>query len=401
MKKVLFFITDNYPFGNGETFIENEIDYLSQNFEKIFIVSKNIKDKQTREISKNCEIFRIKKDYKKLLSIILDKNYLVDFISNFDLKNLKKLMGFQFFSKLIENKVLEIIKLKKLKKEEIIFYSYWFYNGAYAGVNLKRKKIVDKVISRAHGYDIFFERGYQPLKKEILNLINKVYSCSKEGEMYLKLKYKNTEKIGYSYLGTMNNNIFIPKEKNRIINILSCSNIISLKRINLIVEGLACLSKSLIKKYEINWIHIGDGIEQENIVKLAENKLKNINFKLMGRLSNKDVLKFYERNDIYLFLHMSSSEGLPVSMMEVQSFGIPIIATNVGGVSEIVNEKTGILLSANPKIEEITEAIEKMINLSDKEYLEYQKNSYENWKENFNAEKNYTNFIIKNLLGEK
>ena len=33
--KILFFITDNYPFGYGETFIENEIDYLSQNFKGI------------------------------------------------------------------------------------------------------------------------------------------------------------------------------------------------------------------------------------------------------------------------------------------------------------------------------------------------------------------------------
>ncbi len=397
MKKVLFFITDNYPFGNGETFIENEIDYLSQNFEKIFIVSKNIKDKQTREVPKNCEVFRIKKNYKKLLSIILDKNYFVDFISNFDLKNLKKLIGFQFFSKLIENKVLEIIKLKKLKKEEIIFYSYWFYNGAYAGINLKRKKIVNKVISRAHGYDIFFERGYQPLKREILSELEKLFPACKSSEEYLKRKYPNYQKkINYMHLGTINKENFKLKDKKKVINLISCSNTIPLKRVKLIIEGLSCLSKDLIERYKINWIHIGDGIEQENIKKLAKNKLKNISFNFIGRIYNKEVLNFYRQNDIYLFLHMSLTEGgTPVSMMEVQSFGIPIIATNVGGVSEIVNEKTGILLPDNPKIEEITEAIEKMINLSKEEYREYQKNSYEKWKENFNAEKNYLKFIME------
>ena len=95
---------------------------------------------------------------------------------------------------------------------------------------------------------------------------------------------------------------------------------------------------------------------------------------------------------------MSSTEGgTPVSMMEAQSFGIPIIATNVGGVAEIVNDRIGILLAANPKIEEIAEAIEKMINLDENEYNEYRKNSYKNWQENFNAEKNYKNFISEIL----
>ena len=399
--KYLFLITDSYPFGNGETFIENEIEFLSKNFEKVFIISKNMKDKQTRKIPDNCEVFKIKKDYKKLINVFFDKNYLIDFAKNFNLKNLRKLLGFQFYSKMLEKKVSEVINSNNLKKEEILFYSYWFREGAYAGINLKRKNVIEKVISRAHRYDLYLEENYQPLKKEILNIVDNVYPCSKEGELYLKEKYKYSnykEKIKYGYLGTINKNIFKLKDKNSTINLISCSNTIPLKRVDLIVEGLSNLSEKVTKKYTISWIHIGDGVEQENIKKLSENKLKNISFKFVGGISNKEVLDFYKENDIYLFLHMSSSEGLPVSMMEVQSFGIPMIATDVGGVSEIVNEKTGILLSANPEIKEITEAIEKMINLSNKESQEYQKNSYNNWKENFNAEKNYLKFIkeIKN-----
>ena len=56
MKKDLIFITDNYPFGKGETFIENEIGYLAENFKNIYIISKNQKDVQTRKVPKNCKI---------------------------------------------------------------------------------------------------------------------------------------------------------------------------------------------------------------------------------------------------------------------------------------------------------------------------------------------------------
>ena len=55
MKKDLIFITDNYPFGKGETFIENEIGYLAENFKNIYIISKNQKDVQTRKVPKNCK----------------------------------------------------------------------------------------------------------------------------------------------------------------------------------------------------------------------------------------------------------------------------------------------------------------------------------------------------------
>ena len=89
-KKVLFFITDSYPFGNGESFIENEMNYLAENFKIIFIISRNTSDIQTREVPKNCLVYRISKDYKKLFKILLDKYYLSDLINNFDFKNLKK-----------------------------------------------------------------------------------------------------------------------------------------------------------------------------------------------------------------------------------------------------------------------------------------------------------------------
>ena len=389
MKKDLIFITDNYPFGQGETFIENEIEYLAENFKNIYIVSKNQNDIQTREVPKNCKIYRIKKDLKKLINLYLDKIYLVDLFKEFKLRNLKKLVSFQFYGKLIEIKVKEIIKENNLEKNNILFYSYWFYNGAYTGSILKRKNKINKVISRAHGYDLYLERGYQPLKKIIIQNINFLYPCSKLGENYLKKIYLN-ENIRCSYLGTINEDSFTEKKMEDNFKIISCSNLIKLKRVNLIIDALAILDK---KYSNIEWVHFGTGEERIYLEELAKRKLKQIKYKFKGQVSNKQVMEYYRLNNVSLFIHLSSTEGLPVSMMEVQSFGIPIIATNVGGVSEVVNNKTGILLSANPKVEEIVKAIEKILNLNENEYNIYRKNSYLNWKENFNAKKNYLEFM--------
>lgn len=387
MMKDLIVITDNYPFGNGEPFLENEIKYLSENFRKIYIISKNQNDMQTREIPKNCKVYRIKKDLKKLIGLYLDKLYLLDLFKEFKLNKLKKLVSFQFYGKLIENKVKEVMKENNLKQENILFYSYWFYSGAYAGSILKRKNKINKFITRAHRYDLYLEENYQPFKTIILKELNSLYSCSEEGKKYLQEKYfKYTNKIKYSYLGTINKNELNLDKKENII--ISCSYLVKVKRVELIIEAL-----SKIKNSNVIWYHLGSGILEDKIKNLAKEKLKNITYSFVGHIKNKEVIKFYKENKIKVLINLSSSEGVPVSMMEAQSFGVPIIATDVGGVSEIVNERTGILLSTNPKIEEIVEAIEKMINLDEIKYDEYRKNSYLNWKKNFDAEKNYKMFI--------
>lgn len=389
--KYLFLITNHYPFGKGEEFIENEIEYLSQNFEKIFIISKNTDRKQTRKVPKNCEIFKI--DFRDPKNIILylinffDKLYIYDFCKNFNLSRVKNLLAFQYMSKITEKKIIQIIKEKKLKQKEIIVYSYWFHFGAYAGSILKKKNLVKKAVSRAHRCDLYEEAGVQVLKKEILKNIDCVYPCSLHGKHYLINLYKKNN-IKENYLGTINLEKF--KIKNKSFLIVSCSNLIELKRVDMIIKTLEILEKEYS---EIEWIHFGDGIEKEKIENLAKNRLKKIKYNFKGHVTNNEIYEFYKNHEVLLFLHLSSSEGLPVSMMEAQSFGIPIVATNVGGVSEIVNDKTGILLSDNPKIEEIAKAIKKIINLTNEEYKNYEKNSYKYWMKKFNATINYNNFI--------
>lgn len=61
-------------------------------------------------------------------------------------------------------------------------------------------------------------------------------------------------------------------------------------------------------------------------------------------------------------MNLSTSEGVPVSIMEVQSYGIPVIATNVGGTGEIIDKDNGILLPSCPSLEDVVAALEKYIN---------------------------------------
>ena len=66
------------------------------------------------------------------------------------------------------------------------------------------------------------------------------------------------------------------------------------------------------------------------------------------------------KNYIDALINVSESEGLPFSMMEAISFGIPVIGTNVGGVKEIINNDTGILLEKDFEIKSLSSLIDNL-----------------------------------------
>ena len=80
-----------------------------------------------------------------------------------------------------------------------------------------------------------------------------------------------------------------------------------------------------------------------------------------------------------------------MSIQEAISFGIPVIATNVGGIPEIVKQETGILIDKNFDIKKVAEQIEAFIT-SNKNKEEFRNGVRNFWKEKFDAEKVYTEF---------
>ena len=81
---------------------------------------------------------------------------------------------------------------------------------------------------------------------------------------------------------------------------------------------------------------------------------------------------------------------LPRFAIEAISFGIPIIATNVGGTNEIVNQTTGILIDKNFKPIQLAKIVDDF-SVHNKKYSHEVIRNF--WLENFHFEKNYNKFI--------
>jgi len=72
-----------------------------------------------------------------------------------------------------------------------------------------------------------------------------------------------------------------------------------------------------------------------------------------------DAAKLFAASDI--ILSTSENEGMPIALIEAQLASKPVVATNVGGVAEVViNNKTGFVTRKN--IEDLAKALEELIN---------------------------------------
>ena len=145
----------------------------------------------------------------------------------------------------------------------------------------------------------------------------------------------------------------------------------------------------------IKWIHIGDGELYSYIKEFAERKLSKESFKFLGKIDNEKILSTYVNEDVDFLINMSDSEGLPVSMMEAFSMGIPVIARNVGGISEIISKECGCLIQREDDVYlKANDFFEIRLN-NPALYKRISSAAYEKWLKLFNAQTNYSDFIEK------
>ncbi|TVR82713.1 MAG: glycosyltransferase [Chitinophagaceae bacterium] len=394
----LVLLTNEFPYGTGETFLESEITILSEHFSKIRIVPFSLPHRIIRTVPENVTIHSIRKS-ARVSNLLLIRNFivfcklfLIDFY--FQSRKILYLKNFRAHVSIFKTSLFFSKGLEKIIDDEnlrnALFYSYWMDVSAVALSILKYKSSISRYIFRTHGFDLYEERrkyGIIPFKYSVLLNCNKCFTISAHGYNYLNLQKRFRNKITLSYLGVINHGILNPLNFNKEFIIVSCSNLVPIKRVDLIARALQKVA------FPVRWIHFGDGDERSTIRKLIESLPKNIKVSLKGRVTNLHILDFYQNNQVNLFVNVSKSEGLPVSIMESISFGIPVMATNVGGTSEIVNKQTGILLpeSISP------EYLAKEINLfakSDLNKLEFRKGVRNFYLNNFNAIENYTNFAL-------
>ncbi|MBO1198296.1 glycosyltransferase family 4 protein [Staphylococcus simiae] len=219
-------------------------------------------------------------------------------------------------------------KFSGVKKGLVVFtaHSWAFTDGVSKG-----KKII-----------------YSIIEKLMLTMTDKVICVSKFDEN-LALKYKfNAEKLTTIHNGINNksikfsNNNEIAKDNN-LVKFVMIARFAYPKMQKEVIEAIHLLSLYTNKNFDMTFI--GDGETLEECKSLVDSLNLNQSIKFLGNVLNaRNHLCNYD-----VFILMSKHEGLPISIIEAMSEGLPIIASDVGGINELVLDNGNLLSNNTPK----------------------------------------------------
>ena len=397
--KTIILITNSFPFGIAEkSFIVPEFEILKEKFQFV-IVARNTTEEQTTAIPDGIPIYRydVNKNYQALQLLIR---------SLFCKDLYKELLQCIRARRLCKRNIIKIVRfmmrslhfgtyLKSIRTQcpgDVVYYTYWNDYATYSCVKMKKN---DKVVSRIHRADLYLlenNQYYLPYKNLTNARIDRLVFISEEGREYYKKTFeKGHDKLRLHYLGVKKREKLAPFAEHDGIKILSFSYLSPVKRVERIIEVL-----SKIDNVTIEWTHIGGGSLEEEIKKMALERLgnkKNVVYRFAGYMQNEDALNLVSQTEYDFLLNVSYSEGLPVTMMEAMSLGIPVIATKVGGVDEIVtNGENGFLIQRDFSTEELCNLLYQYHALRLTEKMELRQNAYGTWEKRFFDAVNYSNF---------
>lgn len=277
------------------------------------------------------------------------------------------------------------------KDKDFILHGHWAFPAGYLAYRLS-KKFNKKFIVTVHGSEIALLEKFGFLKKITVNALN---SSAKviAGNNYLKNKLVE--------LGVKENNIILIRPipnfvkhdipKNELSNFrekfASKNNKIILFVGRLTeVKGTEYLIKSLplMKIKDFHCIIVGGGPLEDQLKKLANSLNISDKVTFFGPANTEQLGFLYNISDVFVLPSIIDSiggtEGTGLVIPEAMDCGIPVIASKVGGIPEIIQHEVNGLLVEQKDTKSLANAIERMLsdnNLRDR----LVKNSKETVKE--------------------
>lgn len=267
--------------------------------------------------------------------------------------------------------------IKKIRKYCADFKPDIVHCHSSAAAFLGRLAIKGKIrtIYTAHGWG--FNVGMNPIIRYAVLIAEKItakytdkYICVSEFVKNLALKYNlaPADKFVVIYNGVAPRIVSTDagqKTGNRLIFV---GRLAEPKKPEFIIEAMGRLPDEM--KDNIKLVIVGDGPKRKVSENLA--RANNVKVEFKGAVSRGETLREMELADIFVFA--SAWEGFPYTILEAMSCGLPVIASDVGGISEVLNEQNGILIKND--IQQIKGVIINLVSNKEMRYSLGQKGRF-------------------------
>ncbi|MDN3715929.1 glycosyltransferase family 4 protein [Vibrio breoganii] len=401
MKKLLF-ITSSFPYGEGESFIKPEIEYLGR-FHELTVIPTYPRGKLRNDVNYDST-------YNSKLSLF-SLYYCIGFIRFCFTKPLKlfkllKLCKGKLFIKTIRNIILlpkAVFISKVLCKEKNYDFIYCHWLSAPSQLSLLISTLTNIPFGiTAHRWDLIDDNNtlHKLSSCSFLRLISKKSCELLDKDLYLN----NVNKISVIYMGVDIKRLIVPEFRCRqqTFHGVCVASLIDVKGHKVLLDSISILKAN---GFQCKISIIGDGYLRDELVKLT-NDLDICNeVTFLGSLNHLDVLDLISSKQVNfmclpsLDLGEGLHEGVPVSLMEAMGSGLPCISTNTGSIGELIKHKNNGILVDQENSTQLADAIYELYSNQDL-YNSIAINSVETIKYKFNAYRNNgsLNELIKNNI---
>ena len=250
--------------------------------------------------------------------------------------------------------LLRLYKRLNQIKPDIVHTHMSAYIYTLPWIFLKRKKILHTI----HNRPIYEFSSKLRSNIKILYRMNKAVpiaisdTIAKEAKDLYKIKEDQIEVIYNPVDISKYNKSSIKKKKSDPVTFINVARFTDVKNQSLLIDAISKVREQI---NDVKLLLVGDG-ELRNAVerKVVQNGLSDI-VEFTGNIPN--VAEKLSSADVFVL--PSRYEGLPLTILEAMASGLPIIATNVGGVPDIVKDN-GVLFKDN----DLNGLVAAMVNLA-------------------------------------
>ncbi|MCM3729098.1 glycosyltransferase [Neobacillus cucumis] len=260
----------------------------------------------------------------------------------------------------------------------------------------KLSKLFNKrVITHTHGAEFkeYYNESNSKVQSNIRKLLkesDKVITLGENWNDIIKSIEPQTKTL------ILRNSVILPKKINTLnsqeINVLFLAVLINRKGIIDLINSSYKVIKELEKEGKsIKFLIAGDGPLLESSINLTKELGIAENFEFLGWIDVNQKEQLLTKTD--LFVLPSYNEGLPLSILEALSYGIPVVSTHVGSVNEaVIDGKNGFLINPG-NVESLSKSMLNILQSND--FQEMGRQSRLLAEDHFNSEKYFE--IIEDL----
>ena len=276
------------------------------------------------------------------------------------------LFKFTPYEQVLTSKLVDVVKFERLDLLHV-HYAIPHASAAYMAQQILKDQGVEiPFVTTLHGTDITLvgkDPSFEPVINFSINKSNRVTAVSEnlKKETFELFDIKNNIEVIPNFICLkeykMDNNDYYKKRfaPNNEKVICHVSNFRKVKRIEDVIIAFEGISKEM----DVKLLLVGDGPERARLEQISRNYKFSKNIFFLGSLkSTKEVLNISD-----LFILPSSKESFGLSALEAMACGVPVIASDSGGIPEVISHgKSGLLNSVGDTCQMTKNALKLLSN---------------------------------------